>query len=80
MIVADGKPLGWIRDPPGQRSVYIPPGDTKREVYRLRTFEKYPPGLAVDPWTLAKAGFNPAWWCVQQISLEMTIWKPDKLS
>jgi len=57
MIVSDGKPLGWIRDPPGQRSVYIPPGDTKREVYRLRTFEKYPPGLAVDPWTLAKAGF-----------------------
>jgi len=22
----------------------------------------------------------PARWCVQQISLELTIWKPDKLS
>jgi len=22
----------------------------------------------------------PAWWCVQQISLELTVWRPDKLS
>jgi len=57
MIVSDGRPLGQARDPPGQRSVYIIPGDTKRETYRLTTFEKYPQGSAVDPWTLVKAGF-----------------------
>ena len=57
MIVSDGRPLGRARDPPGQQSVYILPGDTKRETYRLMTFEKYPQGSAVDPWTLVKAGF-----------------------
>ena len=57
MIVSDGRPLGRRRDPPGQLSVYIPPGDTKREVYRLSTFEKYPAGSVMDPWTLVRAGF-----------------------
>ena len=57
MIVSDGRPLGRRRDPPGQLSVYIPPGDTKREVYRLCTFEKYPSGSVMDPWTLVCAGF-----------------------
>jgi len=39
-------PLGNIKhkshDPPGQHSVYIPPGDTKLEIYRLSTFTKFP--------------------------------------
>ena len=58
MIVSDGQPLGRRRDPPGQLSVYIPPGDTKREVYRLSTFAKYPSGSVMDPWTLVCAGFH----------------------
>jgi len=57
MIVSDGRPLGNPKDPPGQRSVYIIPGNTKRETYRLMTFDKYPQGAAVDPWTLVRAGF-----------------------
>jgi len=57
MVVSDGRVLVKPRDPPGQLSVYIIPSDTKRETYRLMTFQKYPEGSAVDPWTLAKAGF-----------------------
>jgi len=45
------------RDPPGQQSVYIIPGDPKREVYRLSTFKKYPISAKQDPWKLVKAGF-----------------------
>jgi len=56
-VVADGRLLTCKKDPPGQLSVYIPPGDTKRETYRLSTFEKYPQEAAIDPWTLARAGF-----------------------
>jgi len=44
-------------DPPGQQSVYIFPGDRKKEANRLATFEKYPITAALDPWKLAKAGF-----------------------
>jgi len=57
MIASDGRLLVKPRDPPGQLSVYMLPGDTKRETYRLMTFDKYPQGSAVDPWTLVKAGF-----------------------
>jgi len=46
-----------VRDPPGQLSVYIIPGDPKKEVYRLATFQKYPITAAQNPWDLAKAGF-----------------------
>jgi len=56
-VVSDGRLLVKPRDPPGQLSVYVIPGDTKRETYRLKTFQKYPQGSAVDPWTLVKAGF-----------------------
>ena len=45
------------RDPPGQQSVYIIPGDPRREVYRLSTFKKYPLSAKQDPWKLVKAGF-----------------------
>jgi len=45
------------RDPPGQLSVYIIPGDRKKEANRLATFEKYPVTAALNPWNLAKAGF-----------------------
>ena len=57
MISSDGRLLVRPRDPPGQLSVYMLPGDTKRETYRLMTFDKYPQGSAVDPWTFVKAGF-----------------------
>jgi len=57
MVVADGRLLEKPKDPPGQLSVYIIPSDTKRETYRLMTFQKYPEGPAVDPWTLVRAGF-----------------------
>ena len=57
MIASDGRLLVRPRDPPGQLSVYMLPGDTKRETDRLMTFDKYPQGSAVDPWTLVKAGF-----------------------
>ena len=57
MVVSDGRLLVKPRDPPGQLSVYMIPGDTKRETYRLMTFQKYPQGSAVDPWTLVRAGF-----------------------
>jgi len=44
-------------DPPGQHSVYIPPGDTRREMYRLSTFTKFPSDSPVDSRTLATVGF-----------------------
>uniref|UniRef100_UPI000EF51DFA E3 ubiquitin-protein ligase XIAP n=1 Tax=Ciona intestinalis TaxID=7719 RepID=UPI000EF51DFA len=46
------------RDPPGQRSVYIPPGDAAMESYRLSTFMKYPQDTPVNPRHLAAAGFH----------------------
>jgi len=45
------------RDPPGQRSIYILPGDPRREVYRLSTFRRYPTNAPNDPWAIARAGF-----------------------
>ena len=45
------------RDPPGQRSIYILPGDPRCEVYWLSTFLKYPANVQIEPWKLAKAGF-----------------------
>ena len=45
------------RDPPGQRSVYIPPGDTKMESYRLSTFIRFPSNSPVNPRVLAAVGF-----------------------
>ena len=45
------------RDPPGQRSVYIPPGDTNKESYRLSTFIKFPSDCPVNPRNLAAYGF-----------------------
>nr|CAB3225565.1 baculoviral IAP repeat-containing protein 7-A [Phallusia mammillata] len=45
------------RDPPGQKSVYILPGDTEREVYRMTTFKQFPQHVPVDPVLLARSGF-----------------------
>jgi len=45
------------RDPPGQRSVYIPPGDTLKESYRLSTFIKFPSECPANPRILATCGF-----------------------
>ena len=44
-------------DPPGQKSVYIPPGDTSQESYRLSTFLRFPQTAAVNPSELAFVGF-----------------------
>ena len=44
------------KDAPGQKSVYIPPGDTEKEAYRLSTFIRFT-NAAVDPRLLAKFGF-----------------------
>jgi len=57
MVESDGRVLHRPRDPPGQRSKYIPPGNAKREIYRLATFAKYLEGAAIQPWDLVKAGF-----------------------
>lgn len=57
VVEADGRVLHGPRDPPGQRSVYIPPGDVRREIYRLATFAKYPEEAVLQPWDLVKAGF-----------------------
>ena len=45
-----------LKDPPGQKSVYIVPGDREREIYRLSTFKRFT-NAAVDPRLLARAGF-----------------------
>ena len=45
------------RDPPGQHSVYVPPGDTARESYRFSTYDHFPSVCPADPCTLAKHGF-----------------------
>ena len=55
-VRSDGHICGGF-DPPGQSSVYIIPGDRKKEANRLATFEKYPITAALNPWKLAKAGF-----------------------
>jgi len=55
-VKSDGHICGGF-DPPGQLSVYIIPGDRKKEANRLATFEKYPITAALNPWKLARAGF-----------------------
>ena len=57
LIEREGLVYRKIRDPPGQRSVYIPPGETNRESYRVFTFLKYPTRAPVRTSTLASAGF-----------------------
>ncbi|CAK8695782.1 unnamed protein product [Clavelina lepadiformis] len=49
--------VNTIRDPPGQRSVYILPGDPERETYRLATFKNFPSNVQVDVRKLASNGF-----------------------
>ncbi|XP_076803172.1 E3 ubiquitin-protein ligase XIAP-like [Clavelina lepadiformis] len=56
-IECDGRMISMARDPPGQRSVYIPPGDTERETYRLATFKDFPSHVPVDVRRLASGGF-----------------------
>ena len=56
-IQHDGRLLNANRDPPGQHSVYIFPGDHRTEVYRLITFDKFPPASPVNPVLLARNGF-----------------------
>lgn len=53
----DGSIYDRARDAPGQRSVYIPPGNEKQETYRLSTFLKFIPDSPVSPKDLATAGF-----------------------
>jgi len=55
-VKSDGRICGGF-DPPGQLSVYIIPGDRRKEANRLATFEKYPVTAVLNPWKLAKAGF-----------------------
>uniref|UniRef100_H2XQL2 Uncharacterized protein n=1 Tax=Ciona intestinalis TaxID=7719 RepID=H2XQL2_CIOIN len=40
-----------------QKSLYILPGDTEREIYRLTTYIKYPQNAPIDVVLLAKHGF-----------------------
>jgi len=56
-VVPDGKIIFPSKDPPGQHSVYIRPGDPSREIYRLPTFEKFPEHSPVSPFHLATKGF-----------------------
>ena len=56
-IQHDGRLLTTNRDPPGQHSVYIFPGDHRTEVYRLITFDKFPPASPINPVLLASNGF-----------------------
>ncbi|XP_076811411.1 baculoviral IAP repeat-containing protein 7-like isoform X2 [Clavelina lepadiformis] len=56
-IECDGRMISMARDPPGQRSVYILPGDTERETYRLATFKDFPSNVPVDVRRLASGGF-----------------------
>ncbi|XP_076810246.1 baculoviral IAP repeat-containing protein 2-like [Clavelina lepadiformis] len=56
-VVCDGRMVNTTRDPPGQRSVYILPGDPERETYRLATFKNFPCNVQVDERKLASNGF-----------------------
>ena len=53
----DGQTYAGHRDPPGQASVYIPPGDDRKETYRHYTFRQFPTNCPVRPENFAKAGF-----------------------
>ena len=54
---SDGRIVISRRDPPGQRSVYIRPGDPCQEIYRLSTYEKFPEHSPVNPCQLVAEGF-----------------------
>nr|XP_039257836.1 uncharacterized protein LOC120334396 [Styela clava] len=56
-VEADGSISDDVRDPPGQQSIYIPPGDVRREAYRLSTYEHYPVSSPISRKSLARAGF-----------------------
>ncbi|XP_076805788.1 baculoviral IAP repeat-containing protein 7-A-like [Clavelina lepadiformis] len=56
-LESDGRLLRQIRDPPGQKSRYIPPGDPTTETYRLSTFKLFPREVQIDVRKLASAGF-----------------------
>jgi len=53
----DGTIVNLTRDPPGQKSVYIYPGDQEDERYRMTTFLKFPKNVLVDVSSLARNGF-----------------------
>lgn len=54
----DGQTYKRQRDPPGQKSLYIAPGNNSEEKYRLGTFYKFPTEeIPVDPISLAQCGF-----------------------
>lgn len=54
----DGQTYRKQRDPPGQKSHYIVPGNDSDENYRLGTFYKFPTDeIPIDPILLAKNGF-----------------------
>jgi len=54
---SDGRIINTVRDPPGQHSVYIPPGDPRTELYRITTFQKFPAHVPINPCNLANNGF-----------------------
>ena len=56
-IATDGRIITTIRDPPGQYSTYIPPGDARTELYRITTFQKFPSHVPINPCNLANNGF-----------------------
>ncbi|XP_076812281.1 baculoviral IAP repeat-containing protein 7-like [Clavelina lepadiformis] len=56
-VESDGRIVSNARDPPGQHSIYIPPGDICAEIYRLSTFVRYPTSAQANPSMLAAAGF-----------------------
>ena len=56
-VVFKFKLFSRARDPPGQRCIYIPPGNNHEESYRLSTFLKYPTDSPVNPRSLAASGF-----------------------
>nr|XP_039257849.1 uncharacterized protein LOC120334400 isoform X2 [Styela clava] len=56
-VASDGRVSDDARDPPGQQSIYIPPGDNRLEQYRLSTFEHFPVTCPTSRKSLAKSGF-----------------------
>jgi len=56
-IEHDGRVVNTSRDPPGQQSVYILPGNQEEETYRMTTFARFPTNSPVDTRKLAEYGF-----------------------
>jgi len=56
-IVSDGRIITTVRDPSGQFSTYITPGDTRMELSRITTFQKFPSHVPINPCNLANNGF-----------------------